>query len=430
MFNRTTMSVKFIMLLLLIIITIAGCGTNSNTSNTSISSNIARKQTDVFTLTDTASNNFGNYIVYLNYSNYKSIAIYNKRIELISSYSFSSLYSIKKLLINDNGEAVCIYVDQVGNNYNLKLIYYSPSTGWGSPQKISTSSSFYFDVDASITSDGTLLVTWVDLYSIYSASYSVLNGLSQPTTISTTIPANLIIFGGMAVADNGNAIVIWSELDSSWNTNCYKSVFTPSMGWSTPESFQTNRNNIKLSKMDNYGNFVMFLRNSSGSNFVARMGINSPYVEKIVASGEYFNSVCISMNSFGSAFITWQRDFVEDSGNIWGITFSPSIGWSDEKLLVQNAGFATQKQRNSGIDQIGNMFLAYIKSTNTVPELYLANYSADQGLSKPTIFATNFYQLPGLDLVVSQTGYVFLSWTQQNEKDISEFITYTSYFQY
>lgn len=430
MFNRTIMSVNFIMLLLLVLIAIAGCGTNSNTSNTSISSNIDYKQTDVFTLIDTASNNFGNYIVCLGSSNYKSIAIYNKKMELISSYTFSSLYSIKKLSINDNGEAVCVYIDNVTNNYNLKLVYYSPRAGWSSPQTMSTSSSFYFDVDASITADGTVLVAWVDLYSIYSASYSVLNGLSQPTIISTTIPANSIIFGGMAVADNGNAIVIWSELDPSWNTNCYKSVFTPSMGWSAPESFQTNRNNIKLSKMDNYGNFVMFLRNSSGSNFVARMGINSPYVEKIVASGEYFNSVCISMNSSGSAFITWERDFVGDSGNIWGVTFSPSTGWSDEKLIVQNAGFATHKQRNSGIDQIGNMFLAYIISTNTVPELYLANYSTDQGLIKPTIFATNFYQLPGLDLVVSQTGYVFLSWTQQNETNISEFITYTSYFQY
>jgi len=429
MFNITTMPVKFIMLLVLII-NITGCGTNSNTSNNSISSNIATKQTDVFTLTDTASNYIGDYIVCLSYPSSKSIAIYNKKMELISSYSSSSLYSIKKLSLNDNGEAVCVYVDQVTNNYNLKLVYYSPSTGWSSPQTISTSSSFYFYLDASITADGTVLMAWVDLYSIYSASYSVLDGLSQSTIISTTIPANLIVFGGMTVADNGNAIVLWSELDSNWNTNCYKSVFTPSMGWSAPELFQTNRNNFKLSKMDSYGNFVMFLRNSGGDNFVARMGINSTYVEKIVASGDYFNSVCISMNSSGSAFITWERDFVGDSGNIWGVTFSPSIGWSDEKLIVQNAGFATQKQRNSGIDQIGNMFLAYIKSTNNVPELYLANYSADQGLSKPTIFATNFYQLPGLDLVVSQMGYVFLSWTQQNDKNISEFITYTSYFQY
>jgi len=430
MFNITTMSVKFIMLLSLFLITITGCGSNSNTSNSSISSNIASKQTDVFTLTDTALNSFGDYIVCLATSNSKSIAIYNNRMELISSYSFENLYSLKKLSINDNGEAVCIYVDQITNGYSLKLVYYSPNNGWSSPQTINTSSSFYFDVDASITAYGTVLVAWVDLYSIHSASYSVLNGLSLSTIISTTIPANLIIFGGMAVADNGNAIIIWSELDSNLNTNCYKSVFTPSMGWSVPELFQTNRNIIKLSKMDSYGNFVMFLRNSSGSNFVARMGINAPYVEKAVASGEYFNSVCVSMNSSGSAFITWERDLVGDSGNIWGVTFSPSIGWSDEKLIVQNAGFATQKQRNSGIDQIGNMFLAYIKSTNNVPVLYLANYSADQGLSKTTVFATNFYQLPGLDLVVSQRGNVFLSWTQKNDKNLSELVTYTSYFQY
>jgi len=428
MFNKTTISVKLIMLFLLIFLNITGCGTNSNTSNTNISSNIANKQTDVFTLIDTASNSFGDYIACLGSSSSKSIAIYNNKMELVSSYSFTSLYSIKKLAINDNGEAVCLYVDELANNYNLKLVYYSPSTGWSSPITISTSSSFFSDVDVSITADGTVVLAWVDVYSIYSASYSVLHGLSQSTIISTIIPANLIIFGGMAVADNGNAIVVWSELDSNWNTTCYKSVFTPSIGWSVPEPFQTNRNNIKLSKMDSNGNFVMFLRNSSGSNFVARMGINSPYLEKAVSSGEYFNSVCISMNTSGNAFITWERDIVGDSGNIWGVTFSPSIGWSDDKLIIQNAGFATLKQRNSGIDQIGNMFLAYIKSTNNVPALYMAKYSADQGLSKSTLFATNFYQIPGLDLVVSQMGYVFLSWTQQNDKNISEFITYTSYF--
>lgn len=428
MFSKAKLSVNFGMLLVLILITITGCGANSNTSNTNISSNIANKQTDVFTLIDTASNSTGDYIVCLGSSNSKSIAIYNNKMDLISSYIFTSLDSIKKLAINDNGEAVCVYVDEVGNNYNLKLVYYSPITGWSSPQKISTSTNFFFDVDVSITAGGTAVLAWVDVDSIYSASYSVLNGLSQPSIISTIIPANLIIFGGMAVADNGNAIVVWSELDSNWNTSCYKSVFTPSIGWSAPESFQTDRNNIKLSKMDNNGNFVMFLRNSSGSNFVARMGINSPYLEKAVTSGEYFNSVCISMNSSGNAFITWERDIVGDSGNIWGVTYSPSIGWSDDKLIIQNAGFATLKQRNSGIDQMGNMFLAYIKSTNNVPALYMAKYSADQGLSKPTIFATNFYQIPGLDLVVSQMGYVFLSWTQQNDKNISEFITYTSYF--
>lgn len=429
MFNNTTMSEKFFVLLLLIFITISGCGTNNNNaSNTNISSNIAYKQTDVFTLIDTASNSFGDYIVSSGSSNSKNIAIYNNKMELISSYSFVSLYSIKKFAINDNGEAVCVYVDEESNNYILKLIYYSPKSGWSSPQIISTSTNFFFDVDASITSDGTVVLAWVDVNSIYSASYAALNGLSPSTIISTIIPGNLIIFGGMAVADNGNAIVVWSELDSNWNTNCYKSVFTQSLGWSSPDSFQNNRNNIKLSKMDSNGNFVMFLRNSSGNNFVARMGINSPYVEKATSPGEYFNSVCLSMNSSGSAFITWERDVVGDSGNIWGVTYSPSIGWSDDKLIIQNAGFATLKQRNSGIDQIGNMFLAYIKSTNNIPALYMAKYSADQGLSKPTMFSTNFYQIPGLDLVVSQMGYVFLSWTQQNDKNSSEFITYTSYF--
>lgn len=428
MFSKAKLSVKFVILLVLILITITGCGANSNTSNTNISSNIANKQTDVFTIIDTASNSIGDYIACLGSSNSKSIAIYNNKMNLISSYTFTNLYSIRKLAINDNGEAVCVYVDEVANNYNLKLVYYSPITGWSSPQTISTSTSFFFDVDVSITAGGTAVLAWVEVDSIYAASYSELNGLSQASIISTIIPANSIIFGGMAVADNGNAIVVWSELDSNWNTSCYKSVLTPSIGWSAPELFQSDRNNIKLSKIDNNGNFVMFLRNSSGSNFVARMGINSPYLEKAVTSGEYFNSVCISMNSSGNAFITWERDIVGDSGNIWGVTFSPSIGWSDDKLIIQNAGFATLKQRNSGIDQMGNMFLAYIKSTNNVPALYMAKYSADQGLSKPTTFATNFYQIPGLDLVVSQMGYVFLSWTQQNDKNISEFITYTSYF--
>lgn len=428
MFSKAKLSVKFVILLVLILITITGCGANSNTSNTNISSNIANKQTDVFTIIDTASNSIGDYIACLGSSNSKSIAIYNNKMNLISSYTFTNLYSIRKLAINDNGEAVCVYVDEVTNNYNLKLVYYSPITGWSSPQTISTSTSFFFDVDVSITAGGTAVLAWVEVDSIYAASYSELNGLSQASIISTIIPANSIIFGGMAVADNGNAIVVWSELDSNWNTSCYKSVLTPSIGWSAPELFQSDRNNIKLSKIDNNGNFVMFLRNSSGSNFVARMGINSPYLEKAVTSGEYFNSVCISMNSSGNAFITWERDIVGDSGNIWGVTFSPSIGWSDDKLIIQNAGFATLKQRNSGIDQMGNMFLAYIKSTNNVPALYMAKYSADQGLSKPTTFATNFYQIPGLDLVVSQMGYVFLSWTQQNDKNISEFITYTSYF--
>jgi len=190
-----------------------------------------------------------------------------------------------EIAIGHAGDAIAVWSQSDGVQYNVWANRYAPGSGWGAPTMI-TSNAVVPKIAGD--PDGNAMVVWNQNngmgFSIGATSYSISSGWGVSTLIETdNAPATS---SQVAMDTNGNAIAAWYRDTATDNrvTNRY----TAGVGWGTATPIATNN------------------------------------------TSWWCCDVQVAMDINGQAFVVWQQD------GIWAKPYTPAGGWGAATLLDLN----------------------------------------------------------------------------------------------
>lgn len=425
------MKIHYLILILYLLLT--SCGN----SDQNIYWQWSQPEKTTIGMVEAATNSKGEFLAASTYSNTGSVSvdIYSPVFGWKGKHDIGKAISIN-LAMSDNGQAICVFwEDNV-----LKAVQYSPINGWGEKQIIATDLNAT-DIRCVIDSDGRSTIVWSQVGNVsnfdnlYFSRYDQINGWSVPKKVTYTENVYSSL-GGLAVSNSGQVLMLWGEYNSTnvLESTFYKSIYTPEKGWSPPEAFYNNSGNLRMSKqMDKNGNvFIMF--GTSGNGYAGRIGLTTPFEYKQLKYPPIiFTPITISVNKSGVAFLTWTYFDGTENGipGICSITYSPESGWSDDDYIRQipKSAIPTVLSKSfSGIDDSGNMFLAYSYSENGTPDIYVIRSASHQAWLPSLKLSDNSIDIYAFQLIVSPNGSALFSWMSIDENAPDHLENYLSLY--
>ncbi|MBW2402706.1 MAG: hypothetical protein JRF42_02610 [Deltaproteobacteria bacterium] len=193
-----------------------------------------------------------------------------------------------KVAVNDNGNAVAVWLNYVSGS--LWASPYLPGAGWGSPTLVGAPAWSFTPSYVAMDEAGRAIAVNLDGRA---SSYSPMDGWSSVTLgggdYTTSSP-------NVAVAKNGQALVVWKEKREGQRIDLRASHFSTDTGWSTPETVGEADDNVH-----GYGDWT-------GSD--------------------------AAINASGEILAVWHREEGEYSEelqlprfSVWANRFEPDVGW-------------------------------------------------------------------------------------------------------
>lgn len=415
-----TIKLLSVLLALIIVVSISACG-GSGGSDQSTFWQWSQPERSTMGMAEAATNSKGEFLVANSYSSTGSISIdiYSPVLGWKGKHDIGNAVGIN-LAMNDNGQAICVFWE--GNV--LKAVQYSPDSGWGDTQIITTGLNITY-LKCVIDQEGRSTIVWSQVGNVsnydnlYFSRFNSINGWAIPQKVTFTQNVYTSL-GGIAVSKTGQILLLWTEINpantASFESILYKSVFSPESGWSIPEAFYKNSGNLRMSKqMDKDGNVFMIF-GTSGNGYAGRIGLTTPFeYKKLTYPSMGFPPVNVSVNDSGSALLTWVYFDGTPNGipGICNITYSPVSGWSDDDFIKQiptSALPSAFSRSYSGIDDFGNMFLSYIYTENSISNIYVIRSTSNQVWLPPQKLSNNPIDVYASQLVVGPNGSALLNW--------------------
>lgn len=424
---------KIYYLILILYLLLTGCGNSDQNINWQWS---APEKTTIG-MVESATNSKGEFLTASTYPNSGAVSvdIYSPVSGWKGKHDIGNVISVT-LAMNDNGQAICVFWEDNA----LKAVQYSPFNGWGEKQIIATGLNATY-LGCVMDTDGRSTIVWSQVGNVsnfdnlYFSRYDQTNGWSVPKKVTNTENVYSSL-GGLAVSNSGQVLMLWVEYNSTnlLESTFYKSIYTPEKGWSPPEAFYNNSGNLCMSKqMDKNGN-VIIMFGASGSGYAGRIGLTTPFEYKQLKYPSMGNSpITISVNNSGVAFLTWTYFDGTENGfpGICSITYSPESGWSDDDFIRQipkSAMPSVLSRSFSGIDDSGDMFLAYSYSENGTPDIYVIRSTSNQAWLPSLKLSDNSIDIYAFQLIVSTNGSALFSWMSIDENAPDHLENYLSLY--
>jgi len=265
-----------------------------------------------------------------------------------------------EIAISENGDTLAVWPQLVNGVYEIQESRYTDSTGWAAPVRIDTATSTAAYSRVTYDSNGNALVLWQQLDG---ASYHIY--YSWLTTAATTwsVPVRLDTTAGtagsaqLAADGHGNVVALWTQTDSAQTDAIYhvwSSVYTSSTGAWGP---------------------------------LAVVG-NDPTLHAIFPS--------VACNAAGTAEALW----VLFDGSIWSNQYAAASGWGPAKLI--EAGGNGNQAPQIAIDPSGNVIAIWERMDPNTPTSHIryatlpagGNWSASAQLSAMDATATENTEVP------------------------------------
>jgi hypothetical protein len=320
-----------------------------------------------------------------------------------------------ELLLDDAGVATWIQ-----NNNSIDTRRNSPTTGWG----------------AVFSAPNPRIL--VQLSAVMDASGNIRLLRSGSDVESNTLPAGGGAWGtwvpvdnaGSAVSSrakitqssNGTALAVWRESNPGDNNRSMKAArFTPTGGWSTPESIELLFTNVEDADpsvvMDDQGNGIaMWQQNSTLYYNIYRAGSGWQGAVEVAGQGQALPSAAIqmAMTPDGRAVATW---FIGGGlGTLRGMQYSPATGWT-APVNIGGSNF----NRKMSMDSNGQAVMTYmsINATTAKWDLVSQRLSFGGAWSAPTAVETAGGDIQNSTFVMNQSGQGVAVWVQDDAANSS-----------
>lgn len=304
-----------------------------------------------------------------------------------SASVFNPVYS--RSVIDSNGVAYVAWLDFDGlnptttpNNTKISVRRGPSSGGWGSTVTLAESLSgatghYLLAPEIGVDGAGNVIVVWENREdanrSIHAKRYTPSGGWENSATTLRSGSSAVDLYPQLAVAANGDAMVVWQESDG-----LKSKAFTVAGGWSASivpvGSVTYALVNYMNTAADSNGNFMALWSNGSGVQawlYTAGGGWSGATALHAEAGDVAYPR--IQFDSNGNALAMWLHDGDATAARNWQIVvnrYVTSAGWGTAtRYSTLNAGSSTSANLRMRVDASGNALTIWDNfdgTTNTI----------------------------------------------------------------
>lgn len=178
---------------------------------------------------------------YVWYNRYTPAAGWSSAARIVPAAGAEAL----RMAMDPDGNAVAVWQQHDGVRANLWASRYTPLGGWGTAELIEERDDPAQLGSVAMDSDGNAIAVWFQGEStpsnplnIWANRFSPSAGWADAELIETN-DAGQAGWPDLAIDQNGNALAVWSQWDSS-RSDIWANRYTPASGWGTAELIETN----------------------------------------------------------------------------------------------------------------------------------------------------------------------------------------------
>jgi hypothetical protein len=150
---------------------------------------------------------------------------------------------VPQFACNAEGHAVAAWSQSDGEYHYIWAARYAPGEGWSISQQLEDNMGNAFGPQASINSDGSIVVMWYQDDGTYSnvwvCWFNVGAGWGEPQLLQV-YPVNDAFDPQVEIDDLGNVVAVWTQFNGQ-HDNIWANRFVADVGWGTATCIQTNQ---------------------------------------------------------------------------------------------------------------------------------------------------------------------------------------------
>lgn len=217
----------------------------------------------------------------------------------------------------------------------------------------------------------------------------------QPVPGASSYP----VFPAVAMTDDGHGIACWMDR-SGTSSQVQSAVYSPSAGWSSPQTIGADARNFQLACRGNEARLLwqpISARTPATDLLTARYTTSSGWsLQEPVPTGISASNFQLAVDAGGDAVAIWQSDIPSTSAiGIFASTFQPGSGWEVARQLngASTPGLAGQMPRVA-MGPTGKVMVAWNQyQTPYYPAVskgaYFATYTPGSGWSAAALATLN-----------------------------------------
>ena len=220
---------------------------------------------------------------------------------------------------------------------------------------------------------------------------------------------------------NGNAIAVWEQNDALFNPSIWANRYTKGVGWGAAALIETSDTGIAVGpKIAFYANgnaIVVWTqidagpRNVNANRYTVGSGWGTAVKVETNAAGSSFGAQ-IAIGTDGTAIAVWQKsDGTRD--NIWASRYAPLLGWTTPELIETGANDAGSPR--IAIDANGNALAVWQQTDGTTVNIWANRYTAGSGWGTAALIETdNAADASSPQIAIAANGNATAVWYQSD----------------
>ena len=285
-----------------------------------------------------------------------------------------------QIAVDASGNAIAVWQQYDGVRVNTRANRYTAGVGWGTPQRITTSTQDEQGHKLAVDPAGNMLVVWQQreplCYSVWANRYTAGSGWGTAQVIENNDTST----GGcdsepdIAVDANGNAIAVWSQSTPATPASIVANRYTAGVGWGTVQLIETDNAGGAIGAriaFDASGNALAVWDRGDGARsniwsnrYTAGVGWGTAQLIETDITGVMFVPR-IAVDPSGNALAVWQRNATNGTQTNIGVNrYTAGAGWGTAQALTNDpAGVAWRP--HIAMDASGNAIAVWIQHDGT-----------------------------------------------------------------
>lgn len=328
--------------------------------------------------------------------------------------------------VDPSGNALAVWRQYDGSYYSIYCNRYTSGVGWGTAEIIETENSGHaINADIAMDSSGNALAVWPQsdgsLYHIWSNRYTPESGWGTAEKISTSYSGDASS-PQVAVDSSGNAIAVWYQ-DDGINNNIWARLYKSGSGWETAGKIESNDAGDALNPnvaIDSFGNaVVVWQQRDALSQFDIwsnHYSINSGWGNATLVENNdagHATKPRVSTNHLGSFKIIWQQS-ENSTSNIYCRSYKFDSGWKVPKRVDVNDS-AVSINPEISVDPSGNAIAVWSQHDGTRNNIWMNRYISGVGWGNKEMIETDNAgdaELP--QTAIDPSGCAIVVWEQSD----------------
>jgi hypothetical protein len=338
--------------------------------------------------------------------------------------------SSPRIAVDPSGNVMAVWVQSDGTSSSIYANRYVVGSGWGTATLLEISDMPADSPRIAADSNGNFIAVWRQawktvngaLYGIHANRYVAGAGWGDAATVYVDTSRGDVTANGdpqIGVDPNGNAVVVWSVYDWSWNhTSVRANRYAVGTGWGGVTNLSTEAVRAAYSPtvaLDSTGNAIVVWSQDSGTSSVqgikaARYGVETgwgtpvPIEPTTIAETRTGSAPQIAFDLNGNAIAVWYQ---YGKPGIYTNRYVAGTGWGIAEAIVDVGTTSYDEGVQLAIDKNGNAIAVWNQYGGV---LYANRYIAGTGWSATVIVDPGGGQDYSAQIAVDPNGNAIAVW--------------------